>query len=277
MKSCLSVFSRFCAAAALAVLLFSGCMQRGYEITYTPEMPEAMPPTSDAKIFNYYDVNADKIYDVFFKDYLIIGRSSFEGPYNDPQSLLEFAQAKGAHVVVTSSSLSEERTHDMTIDMPATPSIPVVGGDSAGPSGYHTTGVTTHQRMRMNLKIFNQTALFLRKIKDEPALWEMNKAQFSDLAAAKAYAEYDAQGARVEAYKTDGRILGFYNGASSSEWKNGDLKFIIYEGDKLSGVYLMDDKTPQLAKYAFFSDGRVEASLPLVEERAILRQTGGVK
>ena len=260
---------------ALFMLLSTGCMQRGFEMTYTPELPESMPRTSNPRIFHYYDVNAEKIYKTFFTDYLIIGRSSFEGPYNDPMRLYEFAKEVGAHVVVTSSSLTESRSHDMMMDMPTTPTISVVGGEGAGPASYHTTGTVSHQRMRMNLNIFSQKALFLRKVKDTPALWEINKAQLSEMSTAQKSGCYVALNAKMEAYKMNGRTLGFYAGNPDSVWKPGDLKFIIYDGDKLSGVFMMEDKTPQLAKYRILPNGSMKVSLPLAEKEIPLDKSSG--
>ena len=70
--------------ALVVAVLLSGCAQLGHKEFYSQIAPSKYPPTSKVMVFEYSNVDLDEIYQLLFSDFLIVGKSSFNGPYENP-------------------------------------------------------------------------------------------------------------------------------------------------------------------------------------------------
>jgi hypothetical protein len=100
---------RFFVIICVLTVLVSGCVSTtlGYKQFYTNESPMTYEPTSSLYVFEYHGCNIEEIYKLFFDDMFIIGRSSFNGPYEDPEGSREYAESRGAAGLIAWSSFQE--------------------------------------------------------------------------------------------------------------------------------------------------------------------------
>lgn len=118
-------------------LLVQGCSSLGHKEFYTQVAPMKYPPTEKTMVFEYANVNLKEIYDLLFSDFLIIGRSSFNGPYENPDRSVIYAKSIGADVFLSTSQLKETRTSFMNLSTP-TSSTTYIAGNSGTGSFYGT-------------------------------------------------------------------------------------------------------------------------------------------
>src|SRR5664279_4734444 len=98
-KACLVIF---------VVGLLGGCAF-GHQKFYQQSAPMQYPPTQSVSVFAYGNADIDQLYNVLFSDYLIVGRSSFNGPYEDPKYSMDFAKEKGADLLETTVQFTDQR------------------------------------------------------------------------------------------------------------------------------------------------------------------------
>jgi hypothetical protein len=79
-----------------AALFLSGCTTLGHKTFYNQVAPIKYPPTSNVMIFEYSNVDLEEIYELLFSDFLVIGKSGFNGPYEPPTQSRSYAKSIGA-------------------------------------------------------------------------------------------------------------------------------------------------------------------------------------
>ncbi|SVB81345.1 uncharacterized protein METZ01_LOCUS234199 [marine metagenome] len=81
----------------------------------------------------------------FIKDYLIMGESSFNGPYEDSYDAKSFAMSVGADILITSSKYQGTRSGTMQLSTPdqqTTYHSGTITGSSEGCGSYSGTSIT---------------------------------------------------------------------------------------------------------------------------------------
>jgi hypothetical protein len=104
--------------SAFIVLILQGCASLGHREFYTQVAPTKYPATEKTMVFKYATVSIKEIYDLLFSDFLVIGRSSFNGPYEDPAQSVPYAQSIGADIFVSTAQFKETRTAFLDLSTP---------------------------------------------------------------------------------------------------------------------------------------------------------------
>jgi len=71
-----------CRFVLIVILVSSvvGCSTTiGHKEFYTQRAPSKYPVTNQVNVWDYGSADINKVYDLFFSDFLIIGKSSFNG------------------------------------------------------------------------------------------------------------------------------------------------------------------------------------------------------
>ena len=166
-------------AAALVVFLTQGCGTSGHKEFYTQVAPSKYPPTEKVLVFEYVDVNLKEIYDLLFSDFLVIGRSDFNGPYEPPLESMSYAKSIGANVLLSTSQFLNTQTSFINLSTP-TSSTTYVNGYS-GSGSFYGTATTYGTRTRaipITVDRYDQAGLFLRNVNNVVPLWERTNAQY---------------------------------------------------------------------------------------------------
>ena len=116
-------------------LLLQGCGSAGFlghKEFYTQAAPTKYPPTEKTMVFEYSNVNLKKVYDLLFSDFLIIGRSGFNGPYEKPDRSVFYAKSIGSDVFISTSQFKEARISFMDLSTPTSSTTRISGYSGAG-------------------------------------------------------------------------------------------------------------------------------------------------
>lgn len=259
MKNLLLVFLSFC---------IQGCATVGHKEFYSQSAPSKYPPTQSVRVFQYGNLDINDIYKLLFSDHLVIGKSAFNGPYEDAEQAKEFAKSIGADILITSAQLKETRTSIMPLTLPSTSTTQVSGYGSGGFfSGTATTYGTQTSYVPIRVDRYHQEGLFLKDVSKVGGWWTYTQdkfvrgqpTQYDGNWASDAYA-LDLQGA-------DGKVFAFAVSAAKDrgEWSKGQLKF-VFDLDSKKGIYLMGNKTPMPATFELNRFGFLEVRLLGVDQ-----------
>ena len=104
----------------LSCFVLFGCTGSGYKEFFINSAPEKFSPTTKVDVFDYgsQQCKLGEIYDMFFKDYLILGESRFNGPVEDPFDSKGFAMSIGADVLIASSKYTGTRSGTIQMNLP---------------------------------------------------------------------------------------------------------------------------------------------------------------
>lgn len=259
----------------VALFIAQGCATSGYKKFYNQVSPHKYPPPDKLVVFEYENVNLDDIYERFFNDFLIIGKSSFNGSYNKPLFAGRFAESIGADVFITTSQLKEKQTTFMTIGLPSTTQI---SGYSGGGSFYGTAtnyGISSLS-VPITVNLYAQNGIFLRNVNNVVPLWKRTKDQYTKTDKNDIEGTWFNEVYEIEVFQSGTQIVCFLVSEPNIEkqlvpktvfryrtkWDIGQLK-MIFGVDSAVGLYLMRDKTPMPAKFQVNKFGHLEASFIL--------------
>ena len=113
------------------LIILNGCSS-GYQSFYKQQAPKKYQPTNDVKVIMYPDFDVDEIQELFFDDYLVLGRASFNGSLDDPRDAKEYAKSIGADILLAGYQNGRTRTSVMSITLPETQTASFSGSSSGG-------------------------------------------------------------------------------------------------------------------------------------------------
>lgn len=224
-------------------LLVQGCASLGHKEFYTQVVPIKYPPTEKTMVFEYANVNLKEIYELLFSDFLIIGRSGFNGPYENPDRTVSYAKSIGADVFISTSQFKETRT----------------SFSSYGTATTYGTWMTT---VPITVNRYDQDGLFLRNVNSVVPLWERTEAQYRKTEPSNLEGAWFNENYKLNLYRSGQQFVAFIAGEPKDRhsWGKGQLKF-IYGVDSGVGIYLMGNKTPMPAQFALNKFGHLEVTL----------------
>lgn len=254
--------------ATFVVLMIQGCATLGHEEFYTQVAPTKYPETSKTMVFEYANVDLKEIYDLLFSDFLVIGRSSFNGPYEDPTQSVRYAKSIGADVFISTSQFKETRTSFLNLSTPTSSTTYLSGYSGTGSFyGTATTYGTETAIVPIAVNRYNQEGLFLRNVNNVVSLWERIEAQYKKTEPSDAEGVWFNESYKLNLYRSGQQIVAFIVSVprEPKEWVRDQLKF-IYGIESGVGVYLMENKTPMPAQFNLNKFGHLEVKLIPSEE-----------
>ena len=240
--------------AGCFVVLVQGCATSGHQQFYSQAAPEKYPPTDKVLIFAYGNFDINEIYDLFFSDFLIVGRGGFNGPAEDPIAAAPYAESIGAHVLVTTTQFTETRTSFMTLSTPTSTTTQVSGFTGTGSFyGTATTYGTQTSTVPITVNRYDQQSLFLRNVTGVVPLWERTEAQYQRTESTPFEGTWIQEKYRLRLFRSGSQVVGFLVSKPNDReaqrfWDVGQLK-LVFGAVSGSGVYLMANKTPMPARF----------------------------
>lgn len=248
-----------CFVLLIATTLVSGCVGPGYKQFYQQVAPTTYPQTKRVLVFKYSE-DLDDIYKHLYSDWLIIGRSDFVGPYENPDMAKGRGMSLGADIIIASANYAESRTGSMTLTTPTVTTSQVSGYT---PNGYVSGTVTTYgtqsKQVPITVERYNQSLFFLKNVNNQKPIWEKTKTDFllsSDHVIAGRWKNKDYE---IEVFQSDADIVGFLISTPKKEpaWKQGELKF-IFNSSSGNGIFLRKSKAPSTGKFGVNKFGHLE-------------------
>jgi len=251
----------------MTVLFLQGCTI-GHQTFYTQVAPMKYPPTEKTIIFEYANVDLKEVYELLFSDFLIIGRSSFNGPYEKPAQSESYANSIGADLFLASSQFKETRTSLMPLTTPTTSTTYVSGYSGAGSFYGTATNYGTQTTMiPIEVNRYNQTGLYLRNVNKVMPLWERTVNQYKKTQENELEGTWINENYKLNLFRSGEQMVAFIAEPPKERdvWDKGQLKF-MYGVDSGAGIYLMGDKTPMPAKFNVNKFGHLEVTLVTAKE-----------
>jgi hypothetical protein len=246
----------------LAILFIQGCAI-GHKEFYNQVAPTKYPPTQKVMVFEYSNVDLKEIYDLLFSDFLIIGRSAFNGRYENPNQSISFAQSIGADVFLSNSQFKEIKTSFTNLSTPTTSTTYFSGYSGSGSFyGTATTYGTRTTTVPIRVNRYDQDGLYLRNVNNVVPLWDRTEAQYKKTEPSDIEGMWFNENYRLHLYRSGQQYVAFISGESKErdDWRQGELKF-IYGIDSGVGIYLMGNKTPMPAQFKVNKFGHLEVTL----------------
>lgn len=201
--------------------------------------------------------------DTFFNEFLIIGKSSFNGPYEDPESAAEFAKSIGADVFLTTVVFAETVTASMPLTTPTSSTTNFSGYSGRSSfSGTATTYGTQTTYIPITVNRYNQSGLYLRNMSERKPLWELKRPDFPPDGESEFDGLWSNEKYEISIFRSKGKVVGFISKcvAESSVCKQDDIK-LSFDPKNSFGVYFMGDKTPMPAEFKVNKFGHLEVVL----------------
>lgn len=251
-----------------AVLLVQGCASLGHKEFFTQVAPIKYPPTEKTMVFEYANVNLKEIYDLLFSDFLVIGRSSFNGAYENPTQSVSYAKLIGTDVFLSTSQFKEARTSFMNLSTPTSSTTYMSGYSGTGSFyGTATTYGTRTTTVPITVNRYDQDGLFLRNVNNVVPLWERTEVQYKKTEPSDLEGVWFNENYKLNLYRSGQQLVAFIASEPKDRtiWGKGQLKF-IYGVDSGVGIYLMGDKTPMPAQFKLNKFGHLEVTLITAQE-----------
>ena len=238
----------------LVLLILSGCATSGYQSFYSQQAPSKYPETEKVMLFEYSNINLDDIQKILFDDYLVIGKSGFNGPYEDPKSsAISFGKSIGADVILTTAQFKETRSSVVPLTLPA-PTTTNYSGYVGGSSFYGsaTSYGTQTTIIPITVHRYNQDGIFLKNINNVHPLWERTINDYKKTTDNQLDGIWEDEDYQLNVYQSGLQIIAFITQNKATDdrkdvWKENNMKFIFgVKSDKgiHKGIYLRGDKTP---------------------------------
>lgn len=253
----------FLRLALLSIFVVSQGCTLGHQQFYSQVAPAKYPETANVSIFKYENLDLKEVYETFFSEYLIVGKSSFNGPYEDPESSEEFAKSIGADVFLTSVAFAETRTASMPLTTPSSSTTNFSGYSGRSSfSGTATTYGTQTTYVPITVNRYNQRGYFLRNMTEKKPLWERKRSEFLPEGESEFDGLWTNEKYEVSIFKSKGQIVGFISKCvqEAPVWKQDDIK-LSFDPKNSFGVYFMGDKTPRPAEFKVNKFGHLEVAL----------------
>ncbi len=249
-------------------LLAQGCANLGHEEFYTQRAPIKYPPTKKIMVFEYGNVDLKEIYEILFSDFLIIGRSAFHGPYEDPKESVSFAKSIGADVFLATSQFEETRTSFINLSTPASSTTDFSGYSGIGSFyGTATTYGTKTTTIPITVNRYDQKGLYLRNVNNIVSLWERIQDQYKRTGSSDLEGGWFNENYKLRLYRSGQQIVAFISEEPKDrpDWGKGQLKF-IFGVDSGVGIYLAGNKTPMPSEFKLNKFGHLEVTIITIKE-----------
>jgi hypothetical protein len=247
----------------LALAAITGCATMEHQQTYMQASPTKFPPTAKVMVFEYRNVNIRELYDLLYSDFLIIGRSEFSGPYENPRRSVEFAQSIGTDIFVSTSQFKETQTSFVPSFTP-TSSTTYISGYTGSGSFYGTaTSFGTRTTMiPVRIDNYDQSGLYLKNVNHVAPLWERKISDYKETDSNPLSGNWYNESVDLKIYKSGTQMVAFIEHAPRNKETGqlDDLK-MIFNPETGTGIYLMADRTPQPAKIKLNKFGHLEVDL----------------
>lgn len=248
-----------------SALLLQGCSVLGHKKFYSQVAPTEYPPNEKTMVFEYSDVKLNEIYDLLFSDFLVIGRSGFSGPYEDPSRSIMFARSIGADVFLSTAQFKETMTSFINLSTPTSNTTYISGYSGTGSFyGSATTYGTRTTVIPISVDRYGQFGLYLRNVNNVVPLWERTEGQYKKTKSSDLEGGWFNLNYKLNLYRSGDQLVAFVaerpNDEDRSSWSQGQLKF-IYGVESGLGVYLMGNKTPMPAEFKLNKFGHLEVTL----------------
>jgi len=231
----------------VTILLFSfvlfGCTSSssGFKNFFKNSAPEKFNPTTKVDVFKYVDqCKTYEIYKMFFKNYLILGSSSFNSGYEDFEDAKEFAMSIGSDVLITHGKYTE----------------------------------TT----KSGAKRYDINAIFLKNVKNIKPIFEKTNVDYPKKGVSQYDGIWRNLDYKVEIYNSDEYIVGINKNIINEEfkkWGPNQVKFIISSiTGNTNGIYFMSEHAPVPASFKINNLGYLEiltrcTKAPLIQFKKI--------
>ncbi len=260
----------------ILALLMQGCSSVGHKEFYKQVAPTKYPATNKVMVFEYSSVNLRHVYDAFFSDYLIIGRSSFNGPYEKATSAISYAKSIGADVFISEATFQGTRHSSVPLTTP-TYSTSYVNGFAGGSTfgGTVTTYGTQTTMIPIEIPRYDQEGLYLKNIKGVTPIWERREKDYPHGAPSGMDGLWRDEKYFLRLYRSGANCVAVIASASrkGSEWRVGDVKF-VYNAQSGHGVYLVGNRRPEPANFALNKFGHLEVKLPAEKDAFSFARVG---
>lgn len=254
MKTLLTIF--------FTVLLF-GCVQVGHKEFYSQVAPSKYSPTSNVMIFEYSDVDLDEIYELLFSDYLIIGKSGFNGPYETPDQARSYAKSIGTDILITSSQFQETRTSFVNLSTPTTSTTYISGYSGSGSVyGTATTYGTQTTTIPVRVNRYDQDGIYLKNINNVNPLWERTRSQYQVTGTNNLSGIWKNESYEIDIIQSGEQMVAFIKTVIGGDksWSKDQLK-MVFGTESGVGIYLMGNKMPIPSKFSINKFGFLEVQL----------------
>jgi len=254
----------------ITALLVQGCAQVGHKEFYTQVAPSKYPATVNAYAFEYANVDLDDVYKLLFSDFLVIGRSSFNGPYEPPAMAMSYANSIGADVFISTAQFQGTRTSFVGITTPTVNNTTISGYAGGSPVyGTATTYGTKTTPIPISVDRYDQSGMYLRNVNKVLPLWERTETNYTKTESSPLEGLWRNESYVLNVYQSGQQILGFVaeqpTNKDRSDWKPGQLK-LVFGTDSRVGVYLMGNKTPIPARFDVNKFGHLEVKFVATNE-----------
>lgn len=250
----------------LILASLTGCATLQHQESYKQSAPTNYPKTSNVLVFEYRNVNIHDIYDLLYSDFLIIGRSEFVGPYEDPKASIEFAESIGADVFVATSQFKETRTSFVPTITPTTNTSYISGFSGNAPfygTSYSYGTSTTMIPVRFDR--YEQSGLYLKNVNHVVPLWERKSSDYKETGTNALSGIWYNDNFDLKIYKSGSQMVAFFetppkNGKIKDAGGTGNIK-MIFHPETGAGVYLMEDRAPQPAEIKVNKFGNLQVDI----------------
>ncbi|MCH9050749.1 MAG: hypothetical protein IIA72_06665 [Proteobacteria bacterium] len=270
----------------VGMLVLASCVTTAsYDEFYTHQSPVTYPP-SDKVIYVDANPGADKAYEFLFDDFLVVGRLDFNGPWEGEGPYVAYGRKVGADIVLASTEFESDRQVQGSYSVPTTNTtyLSVYGSYGSYYSGTATTYGTTSVPYSYNVRRYDHTVIFLKKVKpDTKAPWEYTKSNFPNKAKESQYSgTWKNDNYVLEIVSYGEQVIGFIREAGSEaqsslvklnpnlSWSADDLKF-RFDAETGLGFYLMASKSPKPAKFRINKFGHLEVEISAKTRFSFLR------
>ena len=250
----------------LILLMFAaltGCAALEHQHSFKQVAPTKYPKTAKVLVFEYRNVNLHEIYDLIYSDFLIIGKSEFTGPYEDPNSSLEFAQSIGADVFVATSQFKETRTSFVPMVTPISSTSYFTGNNASGPFYGTSNNYGTRTTMvPVYIDRYEQNGMYLKNVNQVVPLWDKKRADYKETETHSLSGNWYNENFDLKLYKSGAQIVAFFDSTPKGKESGhiDDLK-LLFNPESGAGIYLMPDRTPQPALIKVNKFGHLEVDL----------------
>jgi hypothetical protein len=250
-------------------LLIAGCTGLGHVKFYDQVAPTTYAPTSSVMVFEYSDVSVSEIYDLLYSDYLIIGKSGFNGRYEDPERAMSYAKSIGADVFISAAQFDETRTSFVNLSTPTTSTTDISGTTSDGYfSGSATTYGTRTTTVPISVNRYDQYGIYLKNVNDTQPIWEQVRSQYGVTANNELSGIWGNENYRIEIFQSGEQLVAFITQVLEGDrsWSKDQLK--MFFGVEMGvGIYMMGSKAPMPAEFGVNKFGHFEVRL-LTDDQA---------
>jgi len=240
----------------------------GYIQFYEHVAPIQYPATQKVMVFEYANTGLREIYDLLFNDFLIVGTSGFNGPYENPKRSINFAKSLGANVLITNAQFTETKTSFINSTTPTKNTTYISGYTGSGSFyGSATTYGTRTKIIPISVDRYDQDGLYLRNVNNVNPLWERKYSDYNETGQSPISGMWFNENYEIKTYQSGDQMVSFINSEPKDRkiWKVDDLK-MIFGVDSGVGIYLMANKTPIPAKIAINKFGHLEVKLLLEDQ-----------